>query len=211
MKNLSCRLIATTLTLALAACAAKSTPSPEPPASAEPPPVEAAPPAEVAPAPEPAPVDEPAAPATPSGDLIDTIEGMGSFGTFVKLIEEAGLTQGLREDGPLTLFAPDDAAFAKLAAGELDRLRKDKKSLAALLNYHVLPGRAIKSTELGTMPNAKSAAGPEIAVESADGTIKLNGAATVVKADIMTTNGVIHVIDVSLSPTSAKKRAKASK
>ena len=208
MKNLPSRLLATTLTLALAACAATSAPPTTPP---EPPPAEKAPPAEVEPAPEPepAPVAEPAAPATPTRDLVDTAEGMGTFTTLVKLIDEAGLTDALREDGPLTLFAPDDAAFAKLAAGELDKLRKDKKSLTALLNYHVLPGRAIKSVEVGTMPSAATAAGPEIAIESADGSIKINGAATIVKADIMTTNGVIHVIDVVLSPAGKKKPKKA--
>lgn len=206
MKTIPCCLLATTIALALAACAAKSTPptaAPEPPPAAadEAPPTEAEP----APEPEPAPEAKPAAPAGPTGDLIDTAEGLGSFTTFIKLVEEAGLTDALREDGPLTLFAPDDAAFAKLAAGELDKLRKDKKSLTALVNNHVLPGRAIKSVELGTMPTAKTAAGPELAIESADGTIKINGAVTVVKADVMTTNGVIHVIDVVLTAKRAKK------
>ncbi len=207
MKTIPCCLLATTMALALAACAAKSTP---PTTTPEPPPVAAdeAPPTAAEPAPaeaEPAPEAKAAAPTGPTGDLIDTADGMGTFTTFVKLVEEAGLTDALREDGPLTLFAPDDAAFAKLAAGELDKLRKDKKSLTALVNNHVLPGRAIKSVELGTMPTAKTAAGPELAIESADGTIKINGAVTVVKADVMTTNGVIHVIDVVLTPKRAKK------
>jgi uncharacterized surface protein with fasciclin (FAS1) repeats len=205
MKNFPSRLIATTLTLALAACAAKSTPPPTPP---EPTPAEKAPPAEVEPTPEPEPAKA-AAPATPTADLIDTADANGNFTTLIKLIDEAGLTNALREDGPLTLFAPDDAAFAKLADGELDRLRKDKKSLAALLNYHVLPGRAIKSTELGTMPTAKTAAGPDITLEFADDTLKINGTVTVTKADIMTTNGVLHVIDFLLTPGSKKKGKKA--
>jgi uncharacterized surface protein with fasciclin (FAS1) repeats len=201
MKNFASRLIATTLTLALAACAAKSTPPPTPPAS----PPEKAPPAEVAPEPEPEPVAK-AAPATPTTDLLDTADALGTFETFIKLVDEAGLSNALREDGPLTLFVPDDAAFSKLAEGELERLRKDKKSLAALLNYHVLPGRAIKSTELGTMPTATTAAGPDIAIEAADGTIKINGAVTVTRADIMTTNGVIHVVDFLLTPLPGKKK-----
>jgi uncharacterized surface protein with fasciclin (FAS1) repeats len=191
----------------LAACAAKSTPTPTPP---EPTPVEKAAPevepvAEAAPEATPA---TPAAPATPTRDLIDTADELGNFTTLLKLVEEAGLTNALREDGPLTLFAPDDAAFAKLAAGELEKLQKDKKSLTALLNYHVLPGRAIKSVELGTMPTAKTAAGPELTIESADGTIKINGAVTVVKADVLTTNGVIHVVDFLLTPQKKGKKAK---
>ena len=203
MKKFPSCLIATTLTFALAAC--KSAP---PTATPEPAPAEKTAPAEVAPEPEPEPVATAPAATTPTRDLIDTAEGMGTFGTFIKLIEEAGLTDGLREDGPLTLFAPDDAAFAKLAAGELEKLRKDKKSLAALLNYHVLPGRAIKSVELGTMPTATTAAGPDLAIELAEDTIKINGTVTVVKADIMTTNGVIHVVDFLLTPQAGKKKAK---
>jgi len=203
MKHSPSRLITTTMILALAACAAKSTPTPTPP---EPPPAEPATPTE--PVAEAAPEATPATPATPTRDLIDTAEELGNFTTLLKLIEAAGLTNALREDGPLTLFAPDDAAFAKLAAGELEKLQKDKKSLVALLNYHVLPGRAIKSVELGTMPAAKTAAGPELSIESADGTIKINGAVTVVKADVLTTNGVIHVVDFLLTPQPKKKKAK---
>ena len=208
MKHLPSRLIATTMILALAACAAKSTPTPTPP---EPPPAEPAAPAEpvAEPAPEPAPA-APAAPATPTRDLIDTADELGNFTTLLKLIEAAGLTTALREEGPLTLFAPDDAAFAKLAAGELEKLQKDKKSLVALLNYHVLPGRAIKSVELGTMPTAKTAAGPELTIESADGAIKINGTVMVVKADVLTTNGVIHVVDFLLTPQPKKKGKKAN-
>ncbi|MBA3547853.1 MAG: fasciclin domain-containing protein [Nannocystis sp.] len=209
MKKLPYCLLATTMALGLAACAAKSTPpatSPEPQPAEGPPPVEAEP-AATEPAAEPEPARS-AASTTPTADLIDTADGMGTFTTFLKLVEEAGLTQALHEDGPLTLLVPDDAAFAKLAAGELDKLRKDKKSLTALVNNHVLPGRAIKSVELGTMPTARTAAGPEITIDSADGTIKLNGAGAVVKADVMTTNGVIHVIDIVLTPGKRAKKGK---
>lgn len=202
MKRFFPSLITTTMTLALAACAAKPATPTEAPPETKPPP------AEVKSEPEPTPPAEPAPPPTPTRDIVDTADGSDSFQTFVKIVEDAGLTNALREDGPLTVFVPDDAAFAKLAEGELDRLRKDKKSLAALLNYHVLTGRAIKSAELGTMPNAKTAAGPEITIESAEGTLKINGAVTIVKADIMTTNGVIHVIDSVLSPPRGKKKAK---
>lgn len=204
MKHSPSRLIATTMILALAACAAKSTPTPTPP---EPPPVEKAAPAE--PVAEASPEATPATPATPTRDLIDTADELGNFTMLIKLVEEAGLTNALREDGPLTLFAPDDAAFAKLAEGELEKLQKDKKSLAALLNYHVLPGRAIKSVELGTMPTAKTAAGPELTIEAADGAIKINGTVMVTKADVLTTNGVIHVVDFLLTPQPKKKGKKA--
>ena len=207
MKHSLSSPIAAAMALALAACAAKSTPPPEtPPETKAPPPAEApvaeAPPAE-APAPTPAP--------QPMRDIVDTAEGSDTFKTLTKVINDAGLADALREDGPFTIFAPDDAAFAKLADGELERLSKDKKSLAALLNYHVLTGRAINSVELGNMTSAKTAAGPEITIESADGTIKINGAVTVVKADIMTTNGIIHVVDAVLSPMPGKKKPKKAK
>jgi uncharacterized surface protein with fasciclin (FAS1) repeats len=204
MKHLSLSLITASVTLALAACAAKPTPPPDKPTEEKAPPVEekpAEPPAEVKPA-------EPPAPALPTRDIVDTSEGSDQFKTFAKLVEDAGLTNALREDGPLTVLVPSDEAFAKLADGELDKLRKDKKSLAALLNYHVLTGRAIKSVELGTMPSAKTAAGPEITIENVEGTIKINGAVTVVTADVLTTNGVIHVIDAVLTPVRGKKKAK---
>lgn len=203
-KSLSC-LISATLALALAACAKPSQPP-------EAPPEEKTPPPEVAATPEPPPTPaEPAPPPTPTRDIIDTAEGSDSFKTFAKLAEEAGLTTALREDGPLTVLVPDDAAFEKLAEGELDRIRKDKKSLAALLNYHVLTGRAIKSVELGTMPTAATAAGPEITIEAVEGTITINGSVKVVKADIMTTNGVIHLVDSVISPPSGKKKPKKAK
>ncbi len=203
MKKFSSSLISVTMTLALAACAAKSPAPTEAPPADQPPPEDKAPPAEEPPAAEPAPAD--AAPSLPTKDIIDTAEDSDSFKTIVGLIEAAGLTNALREDGPLTVLVPDDAAFAKLDPGVLDKLRKDKKSLTALLNNHVLTGRAIKSVELGTMPSAKTAAGPEITIESVDGTIKINGTITVVKADVMTTNGVIHVIDTVILPAGKKK------
>lgn len=204
MHNISSSLLSATVTLLLAACAAKSPPPTETPADQAP--TEAPPLAAEEPAAEPAAEPADAAPAAPAKDIIDTAEDSDSFKAIVGLIEEAGLTNTLREDGPLTVLVPDDAAFAKLAPGELDKLRKDKKALTALINNHVLAGRAIKSVELATMPSAKTATGPEITIESADGAIKINGVATVVKADIMTTNGVIHVIDTVLLPN--KKKAK---
>ena len=201
-------LFSAALALALSACAAK-------------PAAETAPPTET-PAPEPAPVDatlapdpapeteaEPPPPPAPTKDVVDTAIEAGSFTTLVAAIEAAGLKDTLKGPGPFTVFAPDDEAFAKLPKGELDKLLKDKKKLAALLTYHVVSGAAVKSSEIGGMPTATTVAGGEVTLSAADGTVKINDVATVKSADIMATNGVIHVIDTVLTPP--KKGAKPKK
>jgi uncharacterized surface protein with fasciclin (FAS1) repeats len=191
--------------VALAACAAKPQPDTAPPTEtppAEPPPVEAAP----APAPEPEKPAEPPAPPAPTKDIVDTATEAGSFTTLLKAVETAGLKDTLKGPGPFTVFAPNDEAFAKLPKGELDKLLKNKKKLAEVLNYHVVSGAAVKSSEITAAP-IKTVAGPEITVDASSG-VKLNGEATVVSADIATTNGVIHVIDTVLMPPKPGKAAK---
>jgi uncharacterized surface protein with fasciclin (FAS1) repeats len=191
--------------VALAACAAKPQPDTAPPTEtppAEPPPVEAAP----APAPEPEKPAEPPPPPAPTKDIVDTATEAGSFTTLLKAVETAGLKDTLKGPGPFTVFAPNDEAFAKLPKGELDKLLKNKKKLAEVLNYHVVSGAAVKSSEITAAP-IKTVAGPEITVDASSG-VKLNGEATVVSADIATTNGVIHVIDTVLMPPKPGKAAK---
>jgi uncharacterized surface protein with fasciclin (FAS1) repeats len=191
--------------VALAACAAKPQPDTAPPTEtppAEPPPVEAAP----AQAPEPEKPAEPPAPPAPTKDIVDTATEAGSFTTLLKAVETAGLKDTLKGPGPFTVFAPNDEAFAKLPKGELDKLLKNKKKLAEVLNYHVVSGAAVKSSEITAAP-IKTVAGPEITVDASSG-VKLNGEATVVSADIATTNGVIHVIDTVLMPPKPGKAAK---
>ncbi|MBL9105775.1 MAG: fasciclin domain-containing protein [Myxococcales bacterium] len=192
--------------LALAACAAKPNPDTAPPTETpapEPAPVAAEP----TPEPEPAKPEEPPPPPAPTKDIVDTATEAGTFTTLLKAVETAGLKDTLKGPGPFTVFAPNDEAFAKLPKGELDKLLKNKKKLAEVLNYHVVSGAAVKSTEAAAMPTAKTVNGAEIAIDASSG-VKLNGTATVVSADIMTTNGVIHVIDNVLMPPKAGAKPK---
>jgi uncharacterized surface protein with fasciclin (FAS1) repeats len=209
MKKSMTSLFTMAAALALAACAAKPNPDTAPPTDTpapEPMPVEATPPPE----PEPAKPAEPPPPPAPTKDIVDTATEAGTFTTLLKAIDTAGLKDTLKGPGPFTVFAPNDEAFAKLPKAELDKLLKNKKKLADLLNYHVISGAAVKSTEASAMPTAKTVNGAEIAIDASNG-VKLNGTATVVSADIATTNGVIHVIDTVLTVPKAGKAPKADK
>lgn len=209
MKKSMTSLITMAAAFALAACAAKPNPDTAAPTPApEPAPVAAEPVAE--PEPEPAKPAEPAPPPAPTKDIVDTATEAGNFATLLKAIDAAGLKDTLKGPGPFTVFAPNDEAFAKLPKGELDKLLKDKKKLSALLTYHVVSGAAVKSTEAAAMPTAKTVNGAEIAIDASNG-VKLNGTATVVAADIVATNGVIHVIDTVLTVPKAGKAPKADK
>jgi uncharacterized surface protein with fasciclin (FAS1) repeats len=209
MKKSMTSLFTMAAALALAACAAKPNPDTAPPTETpapEPAPVVAEP----TPAPEPAKPEEPPPPPAPTKDIVDTATEAGTFTTLLKAVEAAGLKDTLKGPGPFTVFAPNDEAFAKLPKGELDKLLRNKKKLAEVLNYHVVSGAAVKSTEAAAMPSAKTVNGAEIAIDASSG-VKLNGTATVVSADIMTTNGVIHVIDNVLMPPKAGAKPKADK
>lgn len=206
MKKSMTSLFTMAAALALAACAAKPNPDTAPPTETpapEPAPVAAEP----TPEPEPAKPEEPPPPPAPTKDIVDTATEAGTFTTLLKAVEAAGLKDTLKGPGPFTVFAPNDEAFAKLPKGELDKLLKNKKKLAEVLNYHVVSGAAVKSTEAAAMPTAKTVNGAEIAIDASSG-VKLNGTATVVSADIMTTNGVIHVIDNVLMPPKAGAKPK---
>lgn len=206
MKKSMTSLFTMAAALALAACAAKPNPDTAPPTETpapEPAPVAAEP----TPEPEPAKPEEPPPPPAPTKDIVDTATEAGTFTTLLKAVETAGLKDTLKGPGPFTVFAPNDEAFAKLPKGELDKLLKNKKKLAEVLNYHVVSGAAVKSTEAAAMPTAKTVNGAEIAIDASSG-VKLNGTATVVSADIMTTNGVIHVIDNVLMPPKAGAKPK---
>lgn len=209
MKKSMTSLFTMAAALALAACAAKPSPDTAPPTETpapEPAPVAAEP----TPEPEPAKPAEPPPPPAPTKDIVDTATEAGTFTTLLKAVETAGLKDTLKGPGPFTVFAPNDEAFAKLPKGELDKLLKNKKKLAEVLNYHVVSGAAVKSSEAAAMPTAKTVNGAEIAIDASNG-VKLNGTATVVSADIATTNGVIHVIDTVLMPPKAGAKPKADK
>ncbi len=144
------------------------------------------------------------APATPapaaSGDIIATAQAAGQFSTLLKAAEETGLTPVLKGAGPLTVFAPTDAAFAALPAGELERLMADKAELQRLLALHVVNTRVTGAQLKGKKGKVPTVANVELTADGVGHTVRLNNA-TVVRADIPATNGVIHVIDKVLSPT----------
>jgi uncharacterized surface protein with fasciclin (FAS1) repeats len=130
-------------------------------------------------------------------DLVDTAVSAGQFNTLAKALTEAGLVETLKGAGPFTVFAPTDEAFAKLPAGTLEALLKDKAKLTAVLTYHVVPGK-VTAADVVKLTEAKTVQGQSIKINAADG-VMVNDA-RVVKADIMASNGVIHVIDKVILP-----------
>jgi uncharacterized surface protein with fasciclin (FAS1) repeats len=133
-------------------------------------------------------------------DIVDTAVEAGSFTTLVTAVQAAGLEETLRGEGPYTVFAPTDDAFAAVPQETLDALLADPEgALTDVLTYHVVPGK-VMSTDLSDGMQAETVNGEtlEITIED-DGTVKVNGA-TVITADIETANGVIHVIDTVLVP-----------
>ena len=144
----------------------------------------------------------PAAPTAGAKDIVDTAVAAGSFKTLVAAVQAAGLVDTLKSDGPFTVFAPTDEAFAKLPAGTVEGLLKDPKALSNILLYHVVPGKVMASQVTDGL-TAKTAQGSTVSFSIVDGKAKINDAA-IVTTDIETANGVIHVIDsVILPPASA--------
>ncbi|MCG6872987.1 MAG: fasciclin domain-containing protein [Gammaproteobacteria bacterium] len=131
-------------------------------------------------------------------DIVDTAINAGSFNTLVQAVQAAGLVETLKGDGPFTVFAPTDAAFAKLPAGTLEALLADKAALAKVLTYHVVPGKVMSADIAGKTLNVASVEGSDIRVNATSG-VRVNDA-SVVQADIVTSNGVIHVIDSVILP-----------
>jgi uncharacterized surface protein with fasciclin (FAS1) repeats len=112
-------------------------------------------------------------------------------------LETAGLVETLKGEGPFTVFAPTDEAFAKVPKETLDALLADKEKLTAVLTYHVVPGKLMAS-DVAKLESAKTVQGSSISIDASDG-VKVDGA-RVVKADVMAKNGVIHVIDSVIMP-----------
>ena len=131
-------------------------------------------------------------------DLVETAVNAGNFNTLAKAVEAAELVEILKSPGPYTVFAPTDDAFAKLPPGTLDSLLQDIPKLKKILMYHVANGD-VRSDDLIQIDHAETLEGSIVAVDSADGKVKVNDA-NVVKTDILTDNGVIHVIDAVLMP-----------
>src|SRR5215207_6759489 len=129
-----------------------------------------------------------------SKDIVDTAVAAGSFKTLAKALTAAGLVDTLKGAGPFTVFAPTDEAFAKLPAGTVESLLKpeNKEKLTAILTYHVVAGK-VMAADVVKLTEAKTVQGGKVKIEVKDGKVKVDGA-NVVKADIATSNGVIHVI-----------------
>jgi uncharacterized surface protein with fasciclin (FAS1) repeats len=133
-------------------------------------------------------------------DIVDTAVAAGQFKTLAAALTAAGLVDTLKGPGPFTVFAPTDAAFAKLPAGTVQTLLKpeNKAKLTSILTYHVLPGKVPASAVVGKKLSPKTVNGATLMVNGTNG-VKVNNA-TVVKADVMASNGVIHAIDTVLMP-----------
>jgi uncharacterized surface protein with fasciclin (FAS1) repeats len=135
-------------------------------------------------------------------DIVDTAIAAGQFTTLVKLVQEAGLVDALRGEGPFTVFAPTDEAFAKLPKKQVDALLKDKEALRRVLLYHVVQGKVMAS-DVTKMRSAKTLQGQNINIRVRNNVVRINDA-KVIKADIVCSNGVIHVIDKVILPPNRK-------
>ena len=137
-------------------------------------------------------------------DLVDTAVAAGSFTTLAKALQAADLVNTLKGPGPYTVFAPTDAAFAKLPASTLEALLKpeNKAELTRILTYHVVAGR-VPASQAATLRSAKAVSGDTIRITAHGGDVMVDNA-RVVKADVGASNGIIHVIDAVIMPDDAK-------
>jgi uncharacterized surface protein with fasciclin (FAS1) repeats len=136
-------------------------------------------------------------PAAKSQDIVDTAVAAGSFKTLATALTAAGLVDTLKGPGPFTVFAPTDEAFAKLPAGTLESLLADKDKLAKVLTYHVVAGK-VTAADVVKLKSAKTVQGGSVKIDASSG-VKVDQA-KVIQADVMASNGVIHVIDTVLLP-----------
>ena len=135
-------------------------------------------------------------------DIVDTAVAAGNFKTLVTAVKAADLVDTLKSKGPFTVFAPTDDAFAKLPKGTVAGLLKDIPKLKAVLTYHVVPGK-VMAADVVKLKTAKTVQGQDVKVDASKWhlhkNVKINDA-NVIKADIVTDNGVIHVIDKVILP-----------
>jgi len=130
-------------------------------------------------------------------NIVETAIKAGNFKTLVKAVQEAGLVDTLSSDGPFTVFAPTDEAFAKIPKETLDKILQDKEKLTDILTYHVVAEK-VMSNEVVNLNTTKTVNGKDIMIDTKKG-VKINKA-SVIKTDIECSNGVIHVIDDVLIP-----------
>ncbi len=133
----------------------------------------------------------------PDNDIIEAARSAGSFATLLAAVEAAGLTDTLRGDGPFTVFAPTDDAFAKLPKGTLEALLKDKKKLASILTYHVVAGKKM-AADVVEVESLTTVQGQPVRISKQSGVMVET--ARILKTDVPATNGVIHVIDTVIMP-----------
>ncbi len=135
-------------------------------------------------------------------DIVDTAVAAGQFNTLAAALDAAGLVDTLKGEGPFTVFAPTDEAFAKLPEGTVDSLLKpeNKEKLIAVLTYHVVPGK-VMAADVISLSSATTVNGEDVTIKAENGGVMIDNA-NVVKTDIKTSNGVIHVIDTVILPGS---------
>ncbi|HSJ14396.1 MAG TPA: fasciclin domain-containing protein [Longimicrobiales bacterium] len=140
----------------------------------------------------------------PAGDIVAVAVNAGTFQTLVAAVQAAGLVETLQGEGPFTVFAPTDEAFAKLPAGTVEKLLADPAALRQVLTYHVLPGLVMAADVLRAgSANPTTVQGQALTIRVEGGKVRVDGA-TVVAADVAATNGVIHVIDTVVLPDAEK-------
>lgn len=135
-------------------------------------------------------------------DIVETAIEAGSFNTLVAAVEAAGLVEVLRGDGPFTVFAPTDEAFAALPEGTIEMLLEPEnvEQLVAILTYHVVPGEVPASAAAGSVVELETVQGQAVTVDGTGGGVTVDGA-NVIAADIEADNGIIHVIDTVILPS----------
>ena len=136
--------------------------------------------------------------SAPSKDIVDTAVEAGSFKTLAAALQAADLVSTLKSEGPFTVFAPTDAAFAKIPKADLDALLSDKRALTEVLTYHVVSGK-VMAADVVKLTQAKTVEGSPVKIKVVDGKVMINNA-NVSATDIAASNGVIHVIDTVIMP-----------
>jgi uncharacterized surface protein with fasciclin (FAS1) repeats len=134
----------------------------------------------------------------PSMNIVETAVSAGSFNTLVAAVKAAGLVETLSGEGPFTVFAPTDEAFAEIPEDQLNALLADKEALTAVLTYHVVSGK-VMSGDVVKLTSAETVNGQSVDIKVMDGKVMIDGA-QVVTADVEATNGVIHVINKVILP-----------
>ena len=132
--------------------------------------------------------------------IVDIAAGNPDFSTLVAAVKAAGLVETLSGDGPFTVFAPTNEAFAKLPEGKVDALLADIPTLKKILTYHVVAGKVMAADVVG-LDSATTVQGDDVKIAVVDGKVKLNDSAMVTATDLEASNGVIHVIDTVLIPS----------